>query len=67
MMKYFKGNEKPPKVMDIMMKLMGSDEEAYSMFDNINWEASYESIKKNSLENYTYHTDPSIANIIIQN
>ena len=41
-----KDNEKPPKVMDIMMKLMGSDEVAYSMFDNIYWEASYESIKK---------------------
>lgn len=62
MMKYFKDNGKPPKVMDIMMKLMGLNKEEYSMFDDTYWKASYESIKKNLLENYTYHTNPNISN-----
>ena len=63
MFKYYKDNQKPPKVMDVMIKLMGLDpKEAYGMFDLIYWNASYESIKRNLLENYTYHTNPSIAN-----
>ena len=62
MVKYFKDNGKPPKVMDIMMNLMGLGEEAYSMFDELYWDVSYESMKKNMLENYTYHTNPNIAN-----
>lgn len=63
MMKYYKDNNRPPKVMDAMIHLMGLDpKEAYSMFDLIYWKASYKSMKKNLLENYTYHTNPSIAN-----
>ena len=63
MMKYYKDHNRPPKVMDVMIHLMGLDpKEAYSMFDLIYWKASYESIKKNLLNNYTYHTNPSIAN-----
>lgn len=63
MFKYYKEHNKPPKVMDLMIKLMGLDpKEAYGMFDLIYWKASLESIKRNLLENYTYHTNPSIAN-----
>lgn len=63
MFKYYKEHNRPPKIMDIMIKLMGLDpKEAYGMFDLIYWKASLESIKRNLLENYTYHTNPSIAN-----
>ena len=41
---------------------MGLNKEEYSMFDDNYWKASYESIKKNLLENYTYHTNPNISN-----
>ncbi len=61
MMKYFKKHRKPPKVMDITMSLMGLDKESYSMFDCIYWDVSLESMKRNLIENYTYHTDPKIA------
>ncbi len=61
MMKYFKKHRKPPKVMDITMSLMGLDKESYGMFDNIYWDASLESIKKNLIANYTYRADPKIA------
>ncbi len=43
------------------MSLMGLDEESYSMFDCIYWDVSLESMKRNLIENYTYHTDPKIA------
>ena len=63
MMKYYKDHNRPPKVMDVMINLMGLDpKEAYNMFDCIYWGAGYESIKKNLLENYTYRTNPNIAN-----
>lgn len=62
MMKYYKDHKRPPKVMDIMMHLMGLTEEAYSMFDVIYWDVSYESMKRNLLENFTYRTSPNIAN-----
>lgn len=62
MMKYYKDHRKPPKAMNITMSLMGVDEEAYNMFDCIYWEISYESMKRNLLENYTYHVNPNIAN-----
>ena len=63
MFKHFKETGKPPKVMDIMIKLMGLDpKDAYGMFDLIYWKASLETIKRNLMENYTYHTNPSIAN-----
>lgn len=62
MMKHFKEHKSPPKVMDIMINLMGLDpKKAYSMFDCIYWAADNNSIKRNLLQNYTYHTDPRIA------
>lgn len=61
MMKYFQKHRKPPKVMDIMMALMGLDEESYSMFNCIYWDVSLESMKRNLLENYTYRVHPKIA------
>lgn len=62
MMKFYKDHRRPPKVMDVMMKLMGLGKEAYSMFDCIYWDISYESMKKNLYENYTYHTNPDLKN-----
>lgn len=62
MMKHYKDHKRPPKVMDIMINLMGLDpKKAYTMFNCIYWDTSYESLKRNLLENYTYHANPDIA------
>lgn len=63
MMKYYKDHNNPPKIMDIMINLMGLDpKDAYGMFDCIYWKASYKTIKNNLLENYTYHANHNISN-----
>ncbi len=63
LLRFYKKNNRPPKVMDIMVKLMGLDpKDAYEMFDFVYWSASLESIRKNVYENYTYHVDSNLAN-----
>lgn len=62
MMKYYKVHKRPPKVMDLMINLMGLDaKKAYTMFDCIYWDTNYESMKRNLLENYTYHANSDIS------
>lgn len=62
MMKYYKVHKRPPKIMDIMINLMGLDpQKAYTMFDCIYWDTSYKSMKRNLSENYTYRANADIA------
>lgn len=56
-----KNGGKFPKAMNIVMKLMGLSEEDMDMLNYIYWDASCESIKKNMIQNYTYHLKPEIA------
>lgn len=56
-----KNNGNFPKLMDVMMKRMGLGEEDYAMYRCLYWDASEESMKRNILQNYTYHTRPEIA------
>ena len=56
-----KKNGKFPKAMNIMMKLMGLTEDDMIMMKYVYWNASFSSIKKNMIENYTYRVDPMIA------
>lgn len=63
MFKYYKEHNRPPKIMDITMRLMGLDtKDAYSMFDLLYWKASYNTLKRNILQNYTYRANSNIAN-----
>ncbi len=55
-------NGKFPKAMNLMMKMMGLSEADLVMMQCIYWDASYKSIKKNMIENYTYHVNSAIAN-----
>jgi len=50
-----------PKAMDIVMKLMGLGKEDYAMFRAMYWRVSDVSLKRNLLENYTYHAKPELA------
>ncbi len=56
-----KKNGKFPKAMNIMMGLMGLSEDDMSMLKYVYWDATYTSIKRNMIENYTYHVNPKIA------
>lgn len=56
-----KKNGKFPKAMNIMTKLMGLTEDDMIMMKYVYWNASFSSIKKNMIENYTYRVDPMIA------
>lgn len=56
-----KNGGKFPKAMNIMINLMGLSEEDMDMLAYIYWDASYESIKQNMIQNYTYHLKPEIA------
>lgn len=53
---------KLPKVFNVVMNLMGLTEEDMDMLSYIYWDVSYESIKQNMIQNYTYHLKPEIAN-----
>lgn len=57
-----KNNGRPPKAMDFMIKLMGLKKDAYKMMDAIYWNVSDCSMKRNLIENYTYHASPDIRN-----
>lgn len=55
-----KNGGKPPKVMNIIMKLMGLGKDDYKMLDSIFWDVSQESMKRNLYENYTYRANPNL-------
>ncbi len=57
-----KRNGKFPKAINIMMHLMGLSEDDMFMMKYVYWGASVNSIKRNIMENYTYHVKPSIEN-----
>lgn len=57
-----KNDGKFPKAMNIMMNLMGLSEEDMDMLRYIYWDASYESIKQNMIQNYSYHIKPEMSN-----
>ena len=57
-----KNGGKFPKAMNIVMNLMGLSEDDMDMLKYIFWDASYNSIKQNMIQNYTYHVKPEIAN-----
>ena len=58
-----KNDGKFPWLMNVMISLMGNRKEdvAESFLDAMYMNASDESVKRNFLENYTYHTRPEIA------
>ena len=45
----------------VMMKLMGLKAEDLGMMDSLYMNASDETVRRNFMENYTYHTRPEIA------
>lgn len=51
-----------PKIMNVFMALMGLSEDDFDMLGYMFWDASLESVKRNMLQNYTYHLKPEIAN-----
>ena len=57
-----KNGGKFPKAMNVTMSLMGLSEEDMDMLKYIYWDASYDSIKQNMIQNYTYHLNSKIAN-----
>ena len=56
-----KNGGKFPKAMNVTMSLMGLSEEDMDMLKYIYWDASFDSIKQNMIQNYTYHLKPEIA------
>lgn len=64
MFKKYKNTGKFPVTIHVMMKLMGQtmEEMETSIGNGIYLQASDNSIDRNFLENYTYHTRPDIAN-----
>lgn len=61
-----KRNGKFPKAMNITMNLMGLSKDDLIMLKYVYWDASFESIKRNMIQNYTYHVDPSIKKLQTQ-
>ena len=61
MFKKFKNTGKFPPLIMVTMKLMGLKAENLSMMDSLYMKASDESVDRNFIENYTYHTNPEIA------
>lgn len=58
-----KSGGKIPKGAGIFLKLMGmTQEEADRMFDCIYWGVKEEDLRKNALENYTFHLNTDIVN-----
>ncbi len=57
-----KRNGKFPRAMSIMMNLMGLSKDDMVMMNYVYWGASMDSIRKNIMENYTYHVKPTIGN-----
>ncbi len=50
-----------PKLIMLTMKLMGLKKEDIAMLDSLYMKASDESVKRNFMENYTYHTRSEIS------
>lgn len=61
MFQKYKKTGKFPLLIMVTMKLMGLKAEDLGMMNNLYMNASDESIKRNFMENYTYHTRPEIA------
>ena len=61
MFKKLKKTGKLPALIIVTMKLMGLKKEDLSMMDSLYMNASDESIDRNFIENYTYHTRPEIT------
>ena len=57
----FKNTGKFPALIMVTMKLCGLKAEDLGMMDSLYMNASDETIKRNFMENYTYHTRPEIA------
>jgi pimeloyl-ACP methyl ester carboxylesterase len=57
----FKNTGKLPALIMVMMKLMGLKAEDLGMMDSLYMNASDETVRRNFMENYTYHTRPEIA------
>ena len=57
-----KNGGKFPKAMNIVMNLMGLSEDDMDMLKYVYWNASYDSIKQNMIQNYTYQVNPEITN-----
>ncbi len=51
-----------PRAMKIMMDLMGLSKDDVAMLNYVYWDASIDSMKRNIMENYTYHVKPPIGN-----
>ena len=60
----YKNTGKFPALIHVMLKLMGSKPEDMlgGMEESLYLNASDETVKRNFLENYTYHTRPELAN-----
>lgn len=56
-----KNDGKFPSLIMLMIKLMGLKAEDLAMFDSLYMKASDETVRRNFMENYTYHTRPEIA------
>jgi len=57
----FKNTGKFPGLIALMMKLMGLKAEDLGMMNSLYMAASDETVRRNFMENYTYHTRPEIA------
>lgn len=57
----FKNTGKFPPLIKLMMRLMGLKKDDLGMMDSLYMGCSDNSLKRNFLENYTYHTRPEIS------